>query len=210
VTRHCFAIVLITTALALGLTEPRPCFGKDTEKPKHGPRSVVVLNVSRLFKESKQFTTAMEKMKAEVVKAEENVKKQHDKLKSQREEMEKLPIASDERMKQEEQISKVEAALAASVSFQKGVFLRQEAGIYLSFYRRIDAEVEAYANKNNIDLVLRTNDQTALDASKPDSVLQYINRPVVWSSADADITSIIAERIASHGDSLEGDGKSGE
>jgi Skp family chaperone for outer membrane proteins len=197
--RYRFATILIASALATGLAQHNPCLGKEATTSRHAPTVVVVLNVGKLFTESKQFTAELAKMKAEVTKAEENVKKQRDKLKTQREEMEKLPVTSEERSKQEEQLSKVEAALAASVTFQKGAFLRQEAAIYANFYQRVQNEVEGYAKEAKIDLVLRTKDQT-FDASKPDSILQHINRDVVWTSADADITAVIAERLANHKD----------
>jgi Skp family chaperone for outer membrane proteins len=204
-TRYHAPVVLIAAALTLGLVGPSFCHGQqtwqkeETAKPKHRRQTVVVLNVTRLYKESKQFKTEMEKMKADVAKTEENVRRQHDEIRSQREEMETLPATSDERLQKEEHLSKAEAAMAVSVSSRKKTLLKREAAIYLDFYTRVEAAIEAYVKENKIDLVIRTSDET-LDVGKPDSVLQHINRPVIWASADADITSIIAERMADHKD----------
>jgi Skp family chaperone for outer membrane proteins len=154
---------------------------------------VAVIDLNRIFKESKSFREEMEKMKADVVKAEENFKKEREKIKSQREELEKLPAGSDDRAEKEEYQSKLEAALAASINVQKAKFLRQEAALYLKTYQRIETEVAAYAKENGIDVVVRL--QTDLDANKPDSVLQRVNRTVVWASPEADITSSIIERF---------------
>jgi Skp family chaperone for outer membrane proteins len=207
-TRYHTPVVLIAVALTLGLVGSDFCHAQETVKPKQRRKAVVVVNVGRLFKESQQFKTAMEKMKAEVAKTEEAVKRQREEITSQRGEIDKLPAASDERLKKEENLSKAEAVMAASVGSRKKAFLKQEATIYLDLYKQIEAAIAAYVKENKVDLVVRTSDEK-LDLSKPDSVLQYINRPVIFAAADADITSIIAERIAKHKDSSEDDGESG-
>ncbi len=138
----------------------------------------------------------MEKMKGDVTKAETKVKAEREKLKSQREELEKLPAGSDERMKQEEEQNKLEAALEASVALQKKTFITREARVYLDSYKRMEAEVAAYAKQQGIDTVIRVAEQTA-DISNAQTVLTYINRPVVWYSSATDITSAIQARLDS-------------
>jgi Skp family chaperone for outer membrane proteins len=197
---------LIAAALTIGLLASNPGSTEETTKPKHAHGSVVVLDITRLFKDSKQFKTQMESMKADVHKAEENFKNERDKIKTKREELEKLPAGSEDYLKQEEYLSKVEAAMTASVSLQKTTFLRREAAIYMNFYKRIEAEVEAYAKENGIDIVLRMQNDTA-DASKPESILQHLNRDIVWASPDADISTAISERLDRHKDSPEENGK---
>ena len=105
-----------------GLGERSRCSAKETKTARRTTGGVAVLDVNRLFKESKQFNAEMEKMKADVKKAEEKVKSDREKLKSQREEIEKVPVGSEERMKQEEYQNKLEAALEATTSFQKKPF----------------------------------------------------------------------------------------
>jgi Skp family chaperone for outer membrane proteins len=200
------AVVLAATTLAIARLASIPCFADEPAKPQKARQTVAVLDLSSIFKESKQFKDDMEKMKADVTKAEENVKKERDKIKAERDAMEKLPAGSEDYAKKEEYLSKVEAALAASLNLQKGTFLKREAALYLNFYKRIEAEVDAYAKEKGIDIVLRTNNDP-VDANKPDSVLTHINRPIVWTSPDLDITSIIAERLEKHKDSPNADKK---
>jgi Skp family chaperone for outer membrane proteins len=208
-TRYCTPACLIAAALTLGLVGSDFCYGQEAAKPKQRRKAVVVVNVGRLYKESQQFKAEMEKMKAEVAKTEESVRRQRDEITSQREEMEKLPATSDQRLKKGEHLSKAEATMATSIGSRKKAFLKREAAIYLDLYKRIEAEIGAYVKENKVDLVIRTSDET-LDTSKPDSVLQHINRPVIFASADTDITSIIAERIASHKDLPEEGDESGD
>jgi Skp family chaperone for outer membrane proteins len=200
VTRHTTSLALIAAAFSLALVGPNLCSAEDAAKPTTRKGTVAVLDITAIFKESKRFNAEMTKMKDDVAKATENVKKEQDKIKAQTEELEKLPSGSEERLKQEEYIAKVQAALAASVNLQKQTFLRREAAVYYDIYKRIDAEVETYAKENGIEVVIRTAKQT-VDSSKPDSVLSYVNKPVVWTSPEADITAAIAERLEKHDDS---------
>ena len=197
---RCFVMFgLGAVALVVGSTgwvERSSCSAKETKAARRTPGTVAVLDVTRLFKESKQFNAAMQKLKADVKKAEEKVKSNRDKLKTQREEMEKLPSGSEERMKREEYQGKLEAALEASTSFQKKAFLSREARIYFDFYKRLEDEVAAYAKEQRIDTVIRIAVQEA-DVNDAQSVLTYINRPVVWYSPASDITLAIVARLES-------------
>jgi Skp family chaperone for outer membrane proteins len=193
-TRHRFSVVLIGSVVFVGLVGLKLFSAEEAAKPKKAQAAVVVINVNRIFKESKTFTKEVEELKKEVKEAEEQVKKERDSIKSQTEDLEKFTAGSDERNEKEEYLSKLQAALAASIGLQKSKFLRRESAIYLETYQRVEAELAAYAKENGIDIVLRLQDDP-LDASKPDNVLSRINRQVVWASSDVDITSIIAERL---------------
>jgi Skp family chaperone for outer membrane proteins len=207
-TRHRVAACLIGSALILGLAGSmglNPCSSEEPAKPKQARGAVAVMDVNHIFKNSKSFTEEIEAMKADVTKASEDVKKEQEKIKSQLEEMGKLAAGSDERTEKEDYLSKLQAALTASVNVQKQKFIRREAALYLKTYQRIETEAAAYAKENGIDLVVRL--QTELDANKPESVLQHINKPIIWASPEADITSIISERIDKATDSSKADEK---
>ena len=107
--RHYVVIGSVAAASLIGLAglaEHGASGAEGNSNSRQAPIAVAVLDVTRLFKESKQFKTGMEKLTADVKKAEEKVKSDRDKLNSQREETEKLPAGSDDRTKQEdEQIS---------------------------------------------------------------------------------------------------------
>ncbi len=195
--RHYVVIGSVAAASLIGLAglaEHGAWGAKETQNSRQAPIAVAVLDVTRLFKESKQFKTGMEKLTADVKKAEEKVKSDRDKLNSQREETEKLPAGSDDRTKQEDEQNKLEAALNASIELRKKTFLNRESTVYRVFYQRIENEVAAYAKERGIGVVVRITNEP-LDPRKADSVLTYINRPVVWFSPEADITTIICDRI---------------
>jgi Skp family chaperone for outer membrane proteins len=207
--RRYVMIGLVGAALILGVAasaEHGAWAAKESQNPPRVPIAVAVLDVNRFFKELKPFKTGLEKLKADVKKAEEKVKSDRDKLKSQREEIEKLSAGSDDRTKQEDEQNKLEAALDASISLQKKTFLSREADLFRVFYQRLEDEVAAYAKAHGIGVVVRITNEP-LDSRKADSVLTYINRPVVWFSPEADITTIICDRIENRKDAPDESGK---
>jgi Skp family chaperone for outer membrane proteins len=205
-TRHRITIVLVGAALSIGLAESgllshRRADGA-TER-KTGRKMVVSLDVNQVFKENRRFKAAMAKMQAEVAKAEADVKREREKLKTQVDESQKLPPGSDERSKRDEQVNKIEAAINAHIAFQKKMFVQQEAAIYYKAYHELLREVEAYARANGIEVVIRAINSPA-DVTKPEEVLREVNQSLIWAAPGTDITAAIIERLnARKDDSVE-------
>ena len=198
---HRIAIALMDTALLIGLagwSGAARCIAEEAAKEaspaKPAPTAVAVMDVSRVFKDSKRFTAEMEEMKADVKKAEERFNRERDEIKSAREQEENLVAGSEKRIKEEDRLDKLDAALAASAGILKKTFTRREADIYNRTYDRIEAEVAAYAKENRIGVVIRVNSEP-MDLSNPENIRQRVTKPVVWFSPKTDITSIISERL---------------
>jgi Skp family chaperone for outer membrane proteins len=206
--RRRILVVLAGATLALGLTGyALPHRSAEGAPDKNsGRRTIVLLDVNRVYKENSRFKAAMVRLQAEVNKAEAEVKRQKEKVRAERNEVEKLPGGSDERNKKEDLANRLEAAIAAQVQVQKKAFIREEAEIYQKTYHELTSQVEAYARANGIEVVLRTSRTTA-DVSKPDDVLREINQSIVWSVVDVDITSIIIERLNRRADASAEDSK---
>ena len=62
---------------------------------------------------------------------------------------------------------------------QKNEFLQREATIYHNVYQEILQATDYYCKQHGIDIVLRFNGDQ-VDPQQPDSVLTFINKPVVW------------------------------
>ena len=173
---------MIGTALILGWVGSSGLSlfsAEETAKPTHPRGSVAVLDINRIYKESKYFKDEMEKIHAEVAKATEKVKKGTGERQSPNvKKWKNFPPVRKTALRRKI-IREDQAALTASVNIQKGKFVRQEAAIYLKTYQKINTEVDAYAKENGIDVVLRLQDD--LDANKPESILSHINRNVVWN-----------------------------
>jgi Skp family chaperone for outer membrane proteins len=94
----------------------------------------------------------------------------------------------------EAQIAKRRADLQVQMQLQQKEFLQKEAKIYHDTYKALQSEVQYFAGQNSIDLVLWFNGEP-VDPDQPRSILQEINKPVVYYAPDLDITKIISDRL---------------
>jgi Skp family chaperone for outer membrane proteins len=156
-----------------------------------GAPSIALLDVSYIFEKHPRFRQMMEQMKTDVERAEVAVK-------AERQAIQKLIDGLDQykgsaRYKQmEEEVTTRQGNLAVQIQLQKKEFLQREAKIYHNVYKEIQDEVDHYCAANGIDMVLRFNGDP-VDADTPQSVLAYINRPVVWYNNNRDITPVILD-----------------
>jgi Skp family chaperone for outer membrane proteins len=94
----------------------------------------------------------------------------------------------------EEETAKRRADLSIKIQQQKREFLQREARMYYNVYQEIQQEVNYYCAANNVPVVLRFSREPA-DVDKPDTVLAYINKPVITYAKDLDITDLILDQL---------------
>jgi hypothetical protein len=66
--------------------------------------------------------------------------------------------------------------------------------IYHQVYQEILQATDYFCKQRGIDMVLRFNGEP-VDVQRPDSVLNFINRPVVWYDPGLDITDLILQDV---------------
>jgi len=71
----------------------------------------------------------------------------------------------------------------------------QEAKLHFEIYSEVNRLVEEYCNQFDIRLVLRFN-SAAVQADKPESVMQQVNGAIVYYNPSRDITAAIVQRVA--------------
>jgi Skp family chaperone for outer membrane proteins len=162
-----------------------------------GP-NIALLDVSFIFKNHPRFKSMMDEMKADVDRAEADVNKERDTIRKLVGDLERFHKGSPDYKAMEEEIARREADLTVRVQLQRKEFLMREAKIYNNVYQEIEQEVGYYCANRGIDLVLRFNGDE-VDVDKPDSVLSYINKPVVWYNKSLDITPIIRDALVNRG-----------
>jgi len=156
--------------------------------------NIALLDVSYIFKNHPRFKTMMDDMKADVDRAESDVNKERDALRKLAERLDSYRKGSPEYKSMEEEIARRQADMSVKVQLQRKEFLTREAKIYHNVYQEIAQEVDYYCANKGIDMVLRFNGDP-VDVDKPDSVLSYINKPVVWYDKSRDITPIILDSL---------------
>jgi Skp family chaperone for outer membrane proteins len=156
-----------------------------------GPR-LALLDVSRIFKNHARFKGMMEDMKADVERAEAQVKTERETITKLAERLQEFRKGTPDYNQMETELAKRQADLSVQVQLQKNEFLRREAKIYNAVYQEIWQATDYFAKQHRIDMVLRFNSEP-VDAERPDSVLTFINKPVVWYDGGLDITDAILQ-----------------
>jgi Skp family chaperone for outer membrane proteins len=162
-------------------------------RPAGGP-NIALLDVNFIFKNHARFKGMMEDMKADVERAEARVKADRETISKLAEQMQTFRKGTQDYQQMEEEFAKRQADLAVKVQMQKNGFLQQEAKIYHSVYQEIWQATDYFTKQNGIDIVLRFNGDP-VDVDRPDSVLAFINKPVVWYQKNLDITPAILQEL---------------
>jgi Skp family chaperone for outer membrane proteins len=193
---HRWAILAIVVSLGyfISLAVAQPVPPGRAAQPAGGPR-LALIDVTRIFKMHTRFKQQMEEMKRDVQAAEDRVKKKRDEI--NRIATEILPTynkGTEQYAQTEERLANEQATLAVAVNRQKSEFLQREAMIYHNVYQEILQATDYFCKQRGIDMVLRFNGEP-VDVQRPDSVLTFINRPVVWYDPGLDITDFILQDV---------------
>jgi len=163
-------------------------------QPTGGPR-LALIDVTKIFKTHARFKQQMEEMKRDVQTAESRVKTERDAIdRIAREVLPQLNKGTKDYADTEEQLANRQAKLAVDVQRQKNEFLQRESMIYHNVYQEILQATDYFCRAHSIDMVLRFNGEQ-VDVQRPDSVLTFINRPVVWYDPGLDITDAILQDV---------------
>jgi Skp family chaperone for outer membrane proteins len=155
---------------------------------------MALLDVSRLFKFHPRFKGMMEDMKADVQRAEEQVRKDKEAITKLGERLQDLHKGTPDYQALEEELARRQADLSVKVRLQQGEFLQREAKIYHNVYQEIWQATDYFCKQHGIDMVLRFSSEK-VNPDQADSVLATINRPVVWYDQGLDITDNILQEL---------------
>lgn len=154
-------------------------------------QTIALLDVTYIFKNHARFKSMMEEMKADVQRAENQVKTERDNLAKAAEDLQATyRKGTPEYKNAEEALANRQAKLTVDVNRQKNEFLQREAKIYNTVYQEVWQATDYYCKQNGIDMVVRFNGDP-VDVERPDSVLARINQQVVWYQGRVDITPAI-------------------
>ena len=193
---HRWAILAIVVSLGylISLAVAQNPSGVRPVQPTGGPR-IALLDVSSIFKAHARFKLQMEEMKRDVQAAENKVRQERDEInKLATEALPNFQKGTQQYSEMEEQLANRQAKLAVDVQRQKNDFLQREAMIYHNVYQEIWQATDYFCRQNGIDIVLRFNGEP-VDVQRPDSVLTFINKPVVWYDPGLDITPAILRDV---------------
>ncbi len=143
--------------------------------------SVAVIDINFIFKNHQRFEGTMADIKKEIATFEEYLRQQREAITQQTEQLKGLAQGSPEYQQLEEQLASRHTKLQLETGRKRKEILEREARVYYNAYKDIEKHVQDFAYANGIGLVLRFNSED-MDPTKRDSVLQGVNRAVVFQN----------------------------
>ena len=180
---------LVASAL---LAQPAVAPIRAPARPAGGP-NVALLDVSYLFEKLPHFKAYMTQVTEDAQKAQDVVKREEQEIRKLAETAE-ANRGSPKFKAIEEEITRRRGDLAVQIELQRRNFQQRQAKIYYSVYKEIQDQASMVCAQYGYDIVLRFSGDP-VDAERPESVLSYINRPVVWYDQQRDITPFVLKAI---------------
>ena len=148
---------------------------------------VAVIDVGYIFKNHTRFKQAMDKMKDEVMQAENALKAERDRINGQMETLKSFNVGTPEYKKLEAEVAKAQGDFSVNAQLQKKDFMDREAKVYYGVYGEIERAVSQFARDHGIAIVHRF-DGDPIDASDRNRILGSITKPMVYYDPQIDIT----------------------
>jgi len=183
--------VIATVAAAL---TSAPVFAQAPIAPAAAPRAATapaahtaVIDIGYIFKNHARFKTAMDKMKDEVLAAENALKAERDRINGLMEQLKGFNVGTPEYKKLEAEVAKAQGDFNVNAQLQKKDFMDREAKVYMQVYAEIEQAVSQFARQHGIAVVHRF-DGDPVDSSDRNRILGNITRPIVYHDPQVDIT----------------------
>ncbi len=188
----CVAAMAVVEVPAFGQApgQAAPAAGSSAGPATH----VAVIDVGYIFKNHARFKAAMDKMKDEVMAAENGLKAERDRINGLMEQIKGFNVGTPEYKKLEAEIAKAQGDFNVNAQLQKKDFMDREAKVYLQVYTEIEKAVEQFAREHRIAVVHRF-DGEPVDNSDRNQILRGITKPIVYLEPGIDITIDILKML---------------
>ncbi|MFM8284696.1 MAG: OmpH family outer membrane protein [Planctomycetaceae bacterium] len=164
-------------------------------QPSAGPAThVAVIDVGYIFKNHVRFKAAMDRMKDEVMAAENGLKAERDRINGLMEQIKGFNVGTPEYKKLEADIAKAQGDFNVNAQLQKKDFMEREAKVYLWVYNEIERAVNQFSRDNKIAVVHRF-DGEPIDDTDRNRILGSITKPIVYYDPQIDITPDILRML---------------
>jgi Skp family chaperone for outer membrane proteins len=158
------------------------------------PTHVAVIDVGVIFKNHAGFKAAMDKMKDEVLAAENSLKAERDRINGLMEQIKSFNVGTPEYRKHEAEVAKAQGDFNVTAQLQKKDFMDREAQVYLQIYSQIEKAVAQFSRENGIAVVHRFDGDTS-DNGDRNRILGNITKPIVFYDPQIDITPDILRML---------------
>ena len=183
---------LVSAQAPLGAVPGQP--PQPQARPAAPMTHVAVIDVGYIFKNHVRFKQKMDRMKDEVMAAENSLKAERDRINGLMEQIKGFNVGTPEYKKLEAEIAKGQGDFNVTAQLQKKEFMDREAKVYLEVYTEIEKAVSQFARQHGIAVVHRF-DGDPVDSSDRNRILGNITRPIVYHDPQVDITPDILRML---------------
>ncbi len=155
---------------------------------------VAVVDVGYIFKNHARFKSEMDKMKDQVMAAENGLKAERDRINGLMEQLRGFNAGTPEHRKLEGEVAKAQGDFSVNAQLQKKDFMDREAKVYLQVYTEIERAVSQFARDHGIAIVHRF-DGEPVDGTDRNRILGSITKPIVYYDPQVDITPDILKML---------------
>jgi len=155
--------------------------------------NVAVVDVGFIFKNATRFKQSMDDIKNDDERFKQEVLAKQEAMQAAVQNLQKMQKGGTDYKILEEQIAGDQTKLRLDMARKQKERIEQEAKVYFNAYRELEDHINKFATTYGIDLVLRFNAEE-MDPSQPESVLNGINRFVVYQR-DLNITGHILDTM---------------
>ena len=180
--------------VALGALVSSPAFAQAQAQPAGPAVHVAVVDVGYIFKNHARFKAAMDKMKDEVMSAENGLKAERDRINGLMEQLKGFNVGTPEYKRLEAEIAKAQGDFNVNAQLQKKDFMEREAKVYMQVYDEVEKAVTQFAREPRIAVVHRF-DGDPVDSSDRNQILRGITKPIVYYEPGIDITPDILKML---------------
>lgn len=156
--------------------------------------TIAVIDIAKVFKEHIRFKAMMNDIKKDIEDFDTYVKGETQKLKAMTDTLQQYKTGSLEYKQREEEAARLTSDLQVKVGLKKKELLESEARVYFQVYRELEQSVANFSQANRILMVLRFNSEDMKEDDR-NSVLQGVNRAVVYYHPHLDITAYVLQDL---------------
>lgn len=150
-----------------------------------------LIDMAHIFKNYKKFNTLRDDLKVEIEASDKKAREMAETIKATQEQMKTFKEGSPDFAATEKRLAELTTEFETFRKVQQREFLRKESAIYKTVYLEASDAVEKYAQYYGYTLIIRFNREGLDSADDPQTVIQRMNRQVVYHTPDDDITDKI-------------------
>ena len=152
-----------------------------------------MIDIGEVFKQHAQFNKQLAGLKDEMKNLESFYQGEQRRVAQKRDELSTYNPGSVQYKKLEEETARMVSDLQVEMALKQKNIAEAEAKLYFNTYNEITQHVAEFAERYGISLVLRHNN-VQMDPQKRDTVMQGVNRPIVYQQK-LDITDEIISMV---------------